>query len=158
MAQLNVVISDMKFSTRKEDVIVTHSLGSCLGVTAFDPVVRVGAMIHCLLPLASASPDKAQANPYMFVSSGVPAMVKVLFKLGATKNNLIFKCAGGANMRGDTVFNTGARNFEALDGLLRKNGITLAGKEVGDNIPRTMFLYVDTGRVVVRTYGEERQI
>jgi chemotaxis protein CheD len=158
MAQITVGISDMKFSTRAEDVIVTHSLGSCLGVTAYDKVLRIGAMVHCLLPLASASPDKAQANPHMFVSSSVPAMVKLLFKLGATKNNLIFKCAGGANMRGDTMFNTGSRNFEALDNLLKKNAIVLAGQEVGGSIPRTMSLHLDTGRVMVRTYGEEHEI
>jgi len=47
---LIVNISDMKFSNNPEDVIVTYSLGSCLGVTAYDPVVKVGGMIHCLLP------------------------------------------------------------------------------------------------------------
>lgn len=156
--QIVVNISDMKFSKRSEDVIVTFSLGSCVGVTAYDPVNKLGAMVHCLLPSSQSSPDKAKENPYMFVNSGVAGMVRVLFKLGAKRENLIFKVAGGANMRGDTLFNTGQRNLEALRTLLDKNRITLAGKDVGGTIPRTMYLYMETGRVVVKTFGKEREL
>ena len=156
--QIVVNISDMKFSKRQGDYIVTFSLGSCVGVTAYDPVAKVGAMVHCLLPSSLSSPEKAKDNPYMFVNSGVAGMVRMLFKLGAKREKLIFKVAGGANMRGDTLFNTGARNLEALETLLDKNRITLAGKDVGGTIPRTMYLYMDTGRVVVKTFGKEREL
>lgn len=156
--QIVINISDMKFSKRPTDVLVTFSLGSCMGVTAFDPVARVGAMVHCLLPSSQASPEKAKDNPHMFVNTGVASMVRLLFKLGATRDNLIFKAAGGSNMRGDTLFNTGARNLEALEALMDKNRMKLAGKDVGGTIPRTMYLHMDTGRVLVKTFGKEREL
>ena len=156
--QINVNISDMKFSKRPGDVIVTFSLGSCIGVTAYDPVIRVGAMVHCLLPSSASSPEKAKENPFMFVNSGVTGMVRVLFKLGATRDNLVFKVAGGSNMRGDTLFNTGSRNLEALEALMEKNRINLVGRDVGGTIPRTMYLFMDTGRVSVKTFGKEREL
>ena len=158
MNQIVVSISDMKFSKRPSDVIVTYSLGSCLGVTAYDPVSGLGAMLHALLPIASASPEKAKDNPYMFVNSGVASMVKILFKLGAKKDNLIFKVAGGSNMRGDTMFNTGLRNMESFERLMESNRIRIMGRDVGGTIPRTLYLYMDTGRVVVRSLGKENEV
>ena len=156
--QIVVNISDMKFSKRPGDVIVTFSLGSCLGVTCYDPVSRLGAMLHALLPSSGASPEKAKENPYMFVNSGVASMVRVLFKLGAKRENMIFKVAGGANMRGDTMFNTGLRNMEALERLMEKNKISVKGRDVGGTIPRTMVLHMETGQVLVKTFGKEHEL
>lgn len=155
---LIVNISDMKLSTNPWDVIVTYSLGSCLGVVAYDPKVRVGGLVHCLLPNASAARDKARKNPFMFVNTGVAMMVRQLMENGAEKERLIFKAAGGANMRNDTLFNTGLRNFQALEKLLSRNHVKLAASDVGGTIPRTLFLHLETGRVVVRSFGEETEL
>lgn len=148
-----VNISDMKISTNPEDVLVTYSLGSCLGVTVYDPEKRMGGLIHCLLPRASAAREKAKQNPYMFVSTGVPLMVRKLLQKGADLKRLVFKAAGGANMRNDDIFLTGARNFEALQRLMERNNIELAATAVGDSIPRSMFLHLDTGKVMIKSLG-----
>lgn len=158
MQPLVVNISDMKFSTNAEDVIVTYSLGSCLGVTAFDPQKNIGGMVHCLLPTANSAREKAKKNPFMFVNTGVAMMVRQLMEKGASKSRLIFKAAGGANMRNDNLFNTGARNFEALETLMGRNNVELTTSDVGGTIPRTLFLHLDTGRVVVRSFGEDKEI
>ncbi len=155
---LVVNISDMKISDNPDDVVVTYSLGSCLGVTAYDPEVRVGGLIHCLLPRASAAREKAKQNPYMFVTTGVPLMVRKLIQKGAEVRRLIFKAAGGANMRNDDMFLTGQRNFEALLRLLDRNNITLAASAVGNSIPRSMFLHIDTGRVFIKSLGQESEL
>jgi len=153
-----VNISDMKFSNHAEDVIVTYSLGSCLGVTAYDPKIGIGGMVHCLLPSSNSARDKARDNPFMFVNTGVAMMVRRLMDKGAVKSRLILKAAGGANMRGDTLFNTGLRNFEALEKLLDRNKVSLAAVDVGGTIPRTMFLHLNTGRIVVRSLGKEKEL
>lgn len=158
MALIVVNISDMKLSDKSEDTIVTYSLGSCLGVTAYDPEVHIGGMVHCLLPNASSAKSKARANPFMFVNTGVAMMVRMLIDKGAVRDRLIFKAAGGSNMRNDTLFNTGERNFQALDKLLHRNKVSLASFDVGGTIPRTLFLNLETGRVTVRTFGEEKEI
>lgn len=158
MSQLIVNISDMKYSAKSEDVIVTYSLGSCLGVTAHDPEVGVGAMIHCLLPDARAAEKKAAKSPYMFVNTGVPLMVRQLLEKGAERDRLVFKVAGGANMRNDTLFNTGLRNFESLQALMEQNKVQIAAHRVGGTVPRTMFLHINTGRVIVRSFGREEEL
>lgn len=153
MSLIVVNISDMKISSEPGEVLATYSLGSCLGVTAYDPQTRVGGMIHCLLSRASAAPGKTQQNPYMFVTTGVPLMVRKLVQKGAAVNRLEFKAAGGANMRKDNFFETGARNYAALERLLARNNISLKAKAVGGSIPRSIYLHLDTGRLVIKSLG-----
>ena len=61
----------MKLSTNEGDVLVTYSLGSCLGLSLWDPVAHVGGLIHCMLPLSKIDPVKAKTNPYMFTDTGL---------------------------------------------------------------------------------------
>ena len=42
---------------RPGGVIVTHALGSCIAVCIFDPVARVGGLLHFLLPESRINPD-----------------------------------------------------------------------------------------------------
>ena len=40
-------------------------------LTLFDPLARVGGLIHCMLPSSSFDPDKARTRPEMFTDTGV---------------------------------------------------------------------------------------
>ena len=55
-----VCVADMKIAAGADDSIITHALGSCLGITVYDPQVRVGGMFHVMLPSSSVNPDKAE--------------------------------------------------------------------------------------------------
>ncbi len=152
MAQLVVNISEMAVSKKPADVLVTYSLGSCLGVTVWDPELRAGGLIHCLLPMSKLSPDKAQTNPDMFVNTGVARLVKTLLRMGAEKERLVIKAAGGGKMMGlNDLFNVGARNLTSLLKLLDVNGLKLAAMNVGQSVPRTMYLHIDSGEVLVKS-------
>ena len=100
-ANMNVVvvsISDMALSKDNGDVLVTYSLGSCLGVTIYDPVAKVSGMIHCMLPLSKINDEKAHLNPYMFVDTGIPALFNAAYRLGAKKHRIVLKVAGGSRI------------------------------------------------------------
>ena len=56
---ITVDISGMRISETPDDVLVTYSLGSCVGLTLYDPVAKVGGMIHCMLPLSRMDRRKA---------------------------------------------------------------------------------------------------
>ena len=72
MKTIVVGISDMKVSNNPDEVLITYSLGSCLGVIIYDPVARVAGMLHSMLPLSKIDPHKATASPYMFVDPAYP--------------------------------------------------------------------------------------
>lgn len=154
-----VGIADMKISADKSDLIVTHALGSCLGLTIYDPVACVGGMLHVMLPVSSIAPDKAAANPCMFVDTGVPKLFLDGYKAGAKKHLLEVKVAGGGSQHqgedGDH-FQIGKRNFTSLRKILWRNGVLLKSYDVGGNNSRTMSLDVGTGQVIVKVDGREK--
>lgn len=156
---ITVDISDMKVSNRVGDVLVTYALGSCLGVTMYDPVACVAGMIHCMLPLSKVDPAKAAKMPYMFVDTGVPALFKAISELGAQKDRLVVKVAGCAQILNDNgLFKIGQRNYTVFRKILWKNNILIAGEHIGESLSRTMFIDVATGRVVITASGEEIEI
>ena len=99
-----VGISDMHISDQPEETIVTYSLGSCIGITAFDPVRKIGGMIHYMLPSSSIAPDKARTKPAMFADTGVPMLLNKLLSLGALKGRLVIKVAGGAQLMDEKTY------------------------------------------------------
>uniref|UniRef100_A0A7C4A7R8 Chemotaxis protein CheD n=1 Tax=Fundidesulfovibrio putealis TaxID=270496 RepID=A0A7C4A7R8_9BACT len=146
----------MRISRKPGDILVTHSLGSCLGLSAYDPKAGVGGMIHCLLA-RGGRPDVS--NPFMYVNVGVPLMIRRMVAMGCTKGSLVFKAAGcGRMLHIQNQFDTGALNLAMLEALFAKNGVVLAGRDVGGAIPRTMALHMDTGTVVISSQGKEWQI
>lgn len=151
-----VGIADMKVSADPNDLIITHSLGSCLGVVLYDPVEVVAGLLHCMLPISKSDKAKAEERPLMFTDTGVLSLLQAMFDAGAKKENLIAKAAGGATIMDKTgMFKIGERNFTVLRKVLWKNDIVLKRKDVGGTQPRTVTLHVDTGKTIIRSGGEE---
>ncbi|MFC1614716.1 chemotaxis protein CheD [Gemmatimonadota bacterium] len=157
----NVVVDISAFgiSNDHNDVIITYSLGSCLGLTIYDPVARVAGLVHCMLPLAKIDRQKAAAKPGMFVETGVPALLDAAFKLGATRKNLVLKATGcGRPMDDKGFFKIGERNHIVLRKLLWKNNLLLAAEHVGGKMSRTVSISVATGEVTVRVGGPRGEV
>lgn len=147
-----VGVSDLKVSNNGNDIIITHALSSCLGITAFDHKAHVGGMVHIMLPLSSADPQKAAAKPAMYVDTGFSLLLKEIFALGAQKANLEINVAGGASMKqnaSEDYFKIGKRNFTTFRKLLWKNGFMIANQQVGGSISRTMVLEMNSGLVTI---------
>ncbi len=147
----------MAVSDCDQDVLVTHSLGSCLGLTLFDPLKGIGGMIHCQLPLIGKARKKIDLNPCKYVDSGVSALFYAMFAAGAKKQQLVAKIFGCAESLGATISSQiGHRNYTIVRKILWKNDIFIAGEEVGGDIPRTIHLHIDTGNIVIGAGDEER--
>ena len=141
------------------DVLVTYSLGSCIGVSIWDPEVRVGGMLHYMLPDSSLAPKKAEAIPAMFADTGLPCLFRAAFELGAVKKRLIVKVAGGSQLLDDSgTFNIGKRNYVMLRKIFWKNSVLIDAEDVGGSVGRTVRLDVDTGRVRLKHRGSEREL
>jgi chemotaxis protein CheD len=156
---LTVGISDMKVTNRRDDVLVTYSLGSCVGLVLYDAVAGVGGLIHCMLPLSKIDAAKAQANPCMFTDTGVPKLLQAVFDLGAERRNLVAKVAGAGSLLDEKgLFRIGERNYTVLRKVLWKNNILIAAEDVGGTQARTVYLHMDTGRTVIRSSGRETEL
>ncbi len=151
----------MKVSDRTGDIIITHALGSCLGIAAYDPVVRVGGLLHVMLPLSAIDPVKAERNPLMFVDTGFPNLLMQCLRIGAQKQRIEITVAGGANANEteeNDLFKIGKRNFLILRKLLWKDGLLLKSFDVGGSNSRTMSLEIGTGKVMIRSSGQTKYL
>ncbi|MBK7405973.1 MAG: chemotaxis protein CheD [Phycisphaerales bacterium] len=155
-SRITVGVADLQVTNDPSATVVTHALGSCIGVTVFDPVSRVGGMLHFMLPSGRGNEAKAAANPAMFGDTGIPLLFRKCYELGAVKERLVVCAAGGAEVMNDNgQFKIGSRNRTVLRQLFWKNNILLAADETGGNISRTMLLCMADGRVTIRHKGEE---
>lgn len=158
-ARVVVGVSDMKVSGDPAEVLATFALGSCVGLTLYDPVARVGGLLHSMLPLSRIDPAKASLNPSMFVDTGVPALLQALFDRGAQRRHLVAKLAGASQvLDSGGVFNIGERNRIVLRKILWKNDILVSGEDVGGCAPRSLFLHIDSGKSVLRVGAMEREL
>lgn len=150
-----VVVSDMKLG-KKGDVLVTHALGSCLGLVVHDPEAKIGGLLHAMLPLSKINPQKAETNPFMFVDTGVPELFKQLYDLGGKKSRLVVKAAGCASPLGkNEMFKIGERNYLVLKKLLWKNNILIESESIGGTNGRTVYFDVSTGQVDIISNGKK---
>ncbi len=153
---LVVGVADMVVSNDPGAELVTYSLGSCLGITLYDPGMKIGGLLHVMLPDSTIDAAKAARLPYMFVDSGVPRLFQAVYNLGAERRRLTLKVAGGAQMLDEQgIFNIGERNHQALSGLLARNGYAIHARDVGGLSSRTLRLDLTTGKVTIKTPGAD---
>lgn len=158
--KLIVGVADMKISNSHGDVIVTHALGSCLGIAVHDAEAGVGGLLHVMMPMSNINPEKARNNPFMFVDTGVPRFFRKIYEYGGEKKRLKIHVAGGANVQGNgnDRFAIGKRNFVVLKKVFWQNGIMISGEDVGGVHARTMFLEVGSGACWLSTGGAKREL
>lgn len=154
-----VGISDMKMSNQTEDMLITYSLGSCIGLALYDPQLRLGGMVHCMLPLSKTDREKARTNPYMFVDTGVTDLLQKMYNRGAQKSRLVVKVAGSGQLLDEKgLFKIGERNYTVLRKIMWKNGLLIAAEDVGGTKARTLSLRIGDGRTAVKSGGQEVEL
>lgn len=147
-----VDIADLAVSKDPNAVLITYSLGSCIGVSIWDPVAKVAGLLHYMLPESKISPDKAKKNPAMFCDTGIPKLFKAAYELGATKQRMVVRIAGGSQLLDNNgTFNIGKRNYLALRKIFWKNGVMIKSENVGGSVSRTVKIHVTDGTVTLKT-------
>ena len=150
-----VGIADMAVSKNPTVTLATYSLGSCLGVAIYDPITKAGGLLHVMLPDSNLDAAKAAERPSMFVDTGVAALFRAVYQLGAEKQRLIISVAGGAQiLDGSGLFNLGPRNHEALNRLLTEHDLCIYAEQVGGLANRSMRLSLATGEVRLKVSGQ----
>lgn len=152
--EIQVGIADLKVASQP-DRLITLGLGSCVGLTLYDPATRIGGLLHIMLP------DSTQFNsvtkPAKFADLGIPLLLSEIGRYGGKVNNLQAKIAGGAQMFSGLnekfVLNIGERNVAMTRLTLKNLGIRILAEEVGGNRGRTMILDTTNGQVTIRTVG-----
>jgi chemotaxis protein CheD len=158
---MNVIVgvSDMKVSKNPYDVLVTYSLGSCIGIAVFDAVAQVGGLLHYMLPESSLDSFKAEKNPFMFADTGIPRLFKSVYELGGIKSRLRVVMVGGSQVLDQKgFFNIGKRNEIVARKLFYRNNVVIDFSDTGGNCNRTIRLAVKDGKFRLKVSGESERL
>ena len=114
-----VGIGEFAVSTGREDVLVTHALGSCIAVCIWDPTTLVAGLLHLLLPDSRINPQRAKEQPAAFADTGIPLLFQSAYAKGLQKNRCLVRLVGGAEVAGSgATFDIGKRNILATKNIL----------------------------------------
>ncbi|MEV2907087.1 chemotaxis protein CheD [Paenibacillus larvae] len=146
MADLNIVTG--------QGVLRTTGLGSCVGVTLYDPLSKIAGMAHVMLPSSSIA-KAGNLNKAKFADTAIPELVTRMTEIGASVSRMQAKLAGGAQMfalpgQADTM-RIGPRNVEACKAALHDFNIQVKGEDTGGNYGRTIELLCETGVLIIRS-------
>lgn len=156
---ITVGVGEMQVSADPQAILATYSLGSCIGLACYDPVARIGGLLHSQLPLSSMDAAQAATWPARFTDTGTTALLQALFDLGARRERLVVKAAGGSSILDEqNRFRIGERNQAVLRKVLWKNQLALAAEDLGGNVSRTVHLHLVDGRTVIRSGGQYQDL
>ena len=137
------------------DRLITLGLGSCVGVSIFDPVARVGGLLHIMLP--DSTQIKVNNNVAKFADTAIVKLIECMQSEGALASRMVAKIAGGAHMfeftNVDENMRIGTRNVVAVKRMLELNSIPIIAEDTGANYGRTIELDTTTGILLVKTIG-----
>ncbi len=149
----SVGIGQLVVTNEPTAVLVAYGLGSCIGVSVWDPQARVGGLVHVLLPDSEGRrPDPKE--PARFADVGIDSLVQKIVAAGGSPRRLVVKMAGGAAVLGPAnaeKFKIGERNAEAIKQRLRRHGLNPVAVDTGGVKGRTLEMHLATGKTFVRT-------
>ena len=153
MGVIVIGMADLKVA-KSPDILTTLGLGSCVGITLYDKVRKIGGMAHVMLPTYKGFEGQKIEK---FADSAIIELVNQLARIGAPRGMLVGKLAGGAHMFGNAQNNDmlkiGERNAAASLAILKQLGIPVVANDTGGTYGRTIELHIDTGALKIKTVG-----
>jgi chemotaxis protein CheD len=135
-------------------VHLTAVLGSCVGVAMYSARKRLGGLAHVVLPRANGP----VTNPGKFADTAVPYLLGLMERKGALRSELVIKIAGGACMFGKGgPLQIGDANAEVVMEILKREGLRIAGQDIGGTQGRRVSLDCATGELHIDCVGMPRK-
>ena len=158
MNKLTVGIADMKMA-RDEGVLITYALGSCIGICLYDPFIRLGALVHVMLPL---NMEANRTSPLKYADTRIRLTISKMEQRGARRSRLVAKIAGGAKMfdvaGNGSLGSIGQRNIDSVHQVLQQERVRLLREDVGGRSARTLLFDVATGEGCIKVVGKAEKI
>ncbi|MEQ9362677.1 MAG: chemotaxis protein CheD [Leptospirales bacterium] len=143
---------------RSPDALRT-TLGSCVGVVLYCEKNRMGGMCHVLL---GSAPAGKIVNKGKYARPAVLALAAELEREGIHPTDLRARIFGGASMfeAGQSSFiqQIGPSNAKAVKDTLAEVQIPIVTEDLGGTSGRTITVFLDDGRILLRSNGKEKYI
>ena len=129
-------------------------LGSCIAISMWHPIRRVGGMAHCLLPTADF--DRRSMTPdARYVDDAILMLFREAMRERLNPAEFQYKLFGGADMfaglGATSKVKIGEKNAAMAYRMLDMMGIAVVAHDLGGNVHRSVIFDVDSGHVWIRT-------
>lgn len=152
MADLDVCLPPYK--------LTTLGLGSCVGISLHDPIIKVAGMAHIMLP--DSTQIRNNSNKAKFADTGIDTLIDNMVRLGANRRRIVAKIAGGAQMfefsSNNDMLRIGERNIVATKEKLFELNIPILAEDTGANYGRTIIFDPENGYLHVKAIGKDSRI
>lgn len=132
-------------ATKKDTILKSSAIGSCVVIAAYDAKEKVGALAHVLVPGKAPKGNKYQKKKY--AADAIEEMISRMIHMGAKKESIEVCLAGGGNIlkrKDDTI---GLDNITSVIDILQKEKIKIKAKSVGGTKRRSISLDVENGSI-----------
>lgn len=151
---IKVGMADLN-TTCHPGILTTLGLGSCVGIALYDPARKIIGLAHVMLP--SSLQAKNKSNIAKFADTAIVKLVEDMIRLGARRDKLIAKLAGGAQMfafsQSTDMMRIGLRNIVSAKEMLAELDIPIISEDTGGNYGRTIELFSEDGKLSIKTIG-----
>ena len=130
-------------------------LGSCVGITIYDRLKKIGGLAHVMLPSSRLYTKSSFVGK--FADTAIEALIDEMLRLGCKPSDMDSKLIGGANMFPDITqksVSIGLRNVAAAREKLGEKGIPILSTDVGGVQGRSAFFFLEDGRVEIRKMNQ----
>ena len=78
-SKITIGIADMKMA-QSSGMLITYALGSCIGICLYDQKIKLGALIHIMLPL---NMEPGRKNTMKYADTGIRETLKMMEAKGS---------------------------------------------------------------------------
>ncbi len=146
------------YSTR-EDLVLSTVLGSCVAVALFDPGSGIGGLNHFMLPGSVDRVRPLLSDSARYGMYAMELLINDMLKKGVRKQDLRAKVFGAASLlefSGGSSGRISDNNIRFTFSYLEGEGIPVLARDVGGDLPRKIFLYSRTGKVLLKRIPRTR--
>ena len=127
-------------------------LGSCISISLWHPVLRIGGMCHFMLP--SRGDARSGSLDGRYADEAIQLILREIGKNNTRPGAYQVKLFGGGNMFqalcGGKTMDVARDNIKAARALLEQNGFHVQAEDVGGNGHRRIIFDLGSGNVWVR--------
>ncbi len=146
------IYTEQLYVSDGRDFEISTILGSCVAVCLYDPVLKIIAMNHYLMPFWNG--EGLKSLKYGNISN--ERLILQFLAAGGKKNRVIAKIFGGAsiNIKGIDI---GKNNILIAKEVLQNNGIQITAEDTGGYVGRKIIMRSDDGSVYMKYAADRRK-
>lgn len=131
------------------DVLCTV-LGTCIAVTILDVKNHITGMNHFLLPDDNGKANSKDSYSARYGCWAMEHLINDMIKYGAERKHMEFKYFGASRLLKMKSVDVAGKNIAFIENFMKEEGIRVRSKDVGGSSPRKIFIFPDTGKVLVK--------